>query len=466
MKICGKYTYGKPVLGSVKAEFCRRSNQFFWLPTPKQKDICKTFNLSVSINGCATQNVALVSFAMNTYNYFDSFEVTAELAEFGTGVILKASGSAGFTSQVRTISFEDVPSSYKPGLPLEGKIKVVGADSSPIANQAVYLYNQDSLAFTLYTDQNGLATFSLDTSSWLESVSLSATTIEKDKNEQTVPGVRFPDYGTAYHYVTRFYSKSKSFVGLIGDSVDLPCDKDGSLQAQYIIQGEELQKGQRSLTFFYMVESKGSVVQQGTVQVAVRHRTVNNGKINIPLTKVMDLAPVAQVVVYTMLSSGEVVADSRDFPIQLCLNNKVTLKFSAPQELPGAKSTLTLRARSGSLCSVRAIDQSVLLLKSEQELTTDYVYSQLPIQRMWGYDYRVEDFSFSPCFPRPWARPIPLEPRGRRDKRSRFLPPSVGDDVYTIFKQGLKVLWISLGLHRRCRRRRRPQLQRARRRRP
>ncbi|XP_036070459.1 alpha-2-macroglobulin-like protein 1 [Oryzias melastigma] len=441
MKICGKYTYGKPVLGSVKAEFCRRTSPFFWLSTSKQKDICKTFNLSTDKNGCATQTIALAGFAINAFNYFDSFEVTAELEESGTGVVLKASGSAIFTSQVRTITFEDVSSSYKPGLPLEGKIKVVGADGSPIANQAVYLYVQDSLTFTLSTDQNGLATFSLDTSSWSESVSLSATTIMKEKNEQTVPGVRFPDYGTAYHYVTRFYSKSKSFVGFIGDRVDLPCDKDGSLQAQYIIQGEDLQRGQRSLNFFYMVESKGSVVQQGTVPVAVKHRTVNTGKINIPLTKVMDLAPVAQVVVYTMLSSGEIVADSRDFPIQLCLNNKVSLKFSATQELPGAKTTLTLQARSGSLCSVRAIDQSVLLLKSEQELTTDYVYNQLPIQKMWGYDYRVEDFSFNPCFPRPWPRPIPLEPRSRRDKRSLILPFSEGDDVYTIFKNtGIKII--------------------------
>ncbi|XP_023817538.1 alpha-2-macroglobulin-like protein 1 isoform X2 [Oryzias latipes] len=445
LKICGKYTYGKPVLGSVKAEFCRRANQFFWLPPPKQDDICKTFELSTDKSGCATQNVALAGFAINAYNYFDSFEVTAELEEFGTGVILKASGSASFTTQIRTVSFEDVPSSYKPGLPLKGKIKVTGADGSPIANQAVYLYVVDSLESTLYTDQKGIAVFSLDTSSWSESVSLSATTIIKGKNEQTVPEVRFPDYGTAYQYVTRFYSQSKNFVGFSENSVDIPCDKNGFLLAQYIIQGEDLQKGQRFLNFYYLVESKGSIVQQGTVQVAVNQRTVNKGTIKIPLTNVINLAPIAQVVVYTIVSSGEVVADSRDFPIQLCLNNKVSLKFSAVQELPGAKTTLTLRAQPSSLCSVRAIDQSVLLLKSEEELTVDYVYNQLPIKKMWGYDYQVEDDSSNPCFPRPWPRPIPLEPeillRERRDKRSRILPFYEGDDVYTIFKNiGIKII--------------------------
>uniref|UniRef100_A0A3B3ILA2 Alpha-macroglobulin receptor-binding domain-containing protein n=1 Tax=Oryzias latipes TaxID=8090 RepID=A0A3B3ILA2_ORYLA len=102
LKICGKYTYGKPVLGSVRAEFCRRSNQFSWLPSPKQKDICKTFELSVS-------------------------------------VILKASGSASFTTQIRTVSFEDLPSSYKPGLPLEGKV-IISMQDTVVALQALAKY--------------------------------------------------------------------------------------------------------------------------------------------------------------------------------------------------------------------------------------------------------------------------------------------------------------------------------------
>lgn len=44
------------------------------------------------------------------------------------------------------------------------------------------------------------------------------------------------------------------------------------------------------------------------------------------LRQVSNLAPVAQVVVYAMMPSGEAVADSQDFPVQLCLNNKVQLQ--------------------------------------------------------------------------------------------------------------------------------------------
>lgn len=52
---------------------------------------------------------------------------------------------------------------------------------------------------------------------------------------------------------------------------------------------------------------------------------------------------------------------------------QVSLKFSSLQKLPAEKTTLSLQAQPGSVCSVRAIDQSVLLLKPEQELTVDYV---------------------------------------------------------------------------------------------
>uniref|UniRef100_A0AAQ5ZY45 Alpha-2-macroglobulin-like 1 n=1 Tax=Amphiprion ocellaris TaxID=80972 RepID=A0AAQ5ZY45_AMPOC len=102
--------------------------------------------------------------------------------------------------------------------------------------------------------------------------------------------------------------------------------------------------------------------------LSVFHASVNKGQLSVPLSQMTNLAPFAQVVVYTVMPSGEAVADSLDFPIQLCLNNKVSLKFSSLQELPAEKTTLSLQAHPGSMCSVRAIDQSVLLLQAEQEL--------------------------------------------------------------------------------------------------
>uniref|UniRef100_A0A3B3DTU1 Alpha-2-macroglobulin-like 1 n=1 Tax=Oryzias melastigma TaxID=30732 RepID=A0A3B3DTU1_ORYME len=257
------------------------------------------------------------------------------------------------------------------------QIKVVGADGSPVVFHAVYLYIKDSLAYTFYTDQNGIATFSLDTSLWSESLGTPKTS-ESDLNQTSI------------------------------------CDKLGMRMC--------------CITLFFTVSP------------------VNKGYVRISLKNVMDLAPVAQVVLNskTRLLKVKTSCNVQQRTSYCVLTSlcalmspvQVSLEFSATQELPGAKTTLTLQAQPSSLCSVRAIDQSVLLLKSEKELTTDYVYNQLPVQKMWGYDYRIEDRIS--CSSRPWeiAR-IGWNAihRARRDRNSRMiLPIPEGDDVRTVFK--------------------------------
>uniref|UniRef100_A0A3Q3DFR4 Alpha-2-macroglobulin domain-containing protein n=1 Tax=Hippocampus comes TaxID=109280 RepID=A0A3Q3DFR4_HIPCM len=366
-KICGKYTYGKPVVGSVKAEFCRNAVRYSWR-SPVQTDVCKTYELETDRSGCAIETVSMADFDLNMYMYEDNFVVDAELEEGGTGVMLKGTGRARFSAVVRTVTFEDVPKAYKPGIAFQGKVltffqvvKMTGPDNKPVANESVYLFSPNSITLTLITNSEGMASFTLDTSKWSGYVSLKAMSKLDDDNELYIPAIRKPEYRAAYHGVPVFYSRSKSFLKLMQVSGKISCDKDAVLRARYIIQGEELKEGQMTLDFFYLVMSKGTVVQHGHLPVAV---TVGS---------VIALAPFAQVVIYTVLPGGEAVADSQDFPIELCLKNKVSLEFPSVQELPAEKTTLKLQAQPGSLCSVRAIDQSILLLQSERELTVDSV---------------------------------------------------------------------------------------------
>uniref|UniRef100_A0A669FA74 Alpha-2-macroglobulin n=1 Tax=Oreochromis niloticus TaxID=8128 RepID=A0A669FA74_ORENI len=359
LKICGKYTYGKPVIGSVKAQFCRNAIRFFWFSSPQNKDLCKTYELTTDKSGCATQTVNVTAFSLHKNMYSDTFEVTAEMEEYGTGRQTKSYGQTSFTCDIRTVTFEDVPEAYKPGIPFEGKIKVVGPDNKPVANEPVYLFVGSSLKLALTTDVNGVALFSLGTSLWKDSVHLKASSKNTTEHEHYAYGLRRPNYRASHHHVTPFYSKSSSFLKVMQASSELPCDSEATVRAQYIIQGEELEKGQEVLHFFYLVCVRDCDVTP----------PINKGEMSVPLTRMSDLAPFAQVVVYTLMPSGEAVADSHDFPVQLCLNNKVSLKFSSLQELPSERTTLSLKAHPGSLCSVRAIDQSVLLLQTEQELT-------------------------------------------------------------------------------------------------
>ncbi|XP_068441650.1 alpha-2-macroglobulin isoform X2 [Clinocottus analis] len=430
MKICGKYTYGKPVVGSGKAVICRKSRLHRFTLANQKKDLCQTYELTTGKSGCFTQTMNLDALLINNAMYEDTFKVTAELEEYGTGVVLTGSGQSHLTAVLRTVTFEDAPAAYQPGIPLEGKVKLVGADNRAVADEPVYLSGGKTVNATVITDARGVASFSLDTALWTGTVFIKASSRKTEETGRVRGNVRRPEYRSANMEVAPFYSKSKSFLKLMQESGKLACDKDATVRAQYIIQGEELKKEQEAVDFFYLVMSRGGIVQHGRVPVAVKTGTVNKGELSVSLLRVTDLAPVAQVVVYTVMPSGEVVAASQDFPVRLCLNNKVFLRFSSLQELPASRTRLSLQAQPGSLCSVRAVDQSVLLLQPEKELSVDHLYSQLPLQKLSGYSYDLED-----------NEPYFCLDSEHHQLSEYFRGPEPQNDVYSVFKKmGIKLL--------------------------
>uniref|UniRef100_A0A663LVC1 Alpha-2-macroglobulin n=1 Tax=Athene cunicularia TaxID=194338 RepID=A0A663LVC1_ATHCN len=106
----------------------------------------------------------------------------------------------------------------------------------------------------------------------------------------------------------------------------------------------------------------------------------SNGVFLLQLPVQTDIAPVAQVLVYTTVPSREVIADTTKFNVEKCFKNKVDLNFSASEGLPSSDVHLLFRASPNSLCAVRAVDKSVLLMKSEADLSPSSVISLQPQQ--------------------------------------------------------------------------------------
>ncbi|NWU49128.1 A2MG protein, partial [Dromas ardeola] len=112
------------------------------------------------------------------------------------------------------------------------------------------------------------------------------------------------------------------------------------------------------------------------------------------------IAPLARMLVYTTSPSGEVIASSADFQVESCLPNKVRLSFVPKEGLPASNTRLQLHASPRSLCALRAVDKSVLLMKPEDELSPSSVYDLLPLKEIRGYrfkDYYLEDDNVNPC---------------------------------------------------------------------
>ncbi|KAK2881192.1 hypothetical protein Q8A67_018460 [Cirrhinus molitorella] len=439
LKVCAKYTYGKPVLGSVNAEVCRQSYGYYWMrPMPDMVNVCKKYSMMTDKTGCGSEVLNVTELGLTVG---DSFQVNCNVEESGTGITMQGSTSGMFTSDYVSIHYEDTPDTYRPGLIFKGKVVVTNSQSSVMKNESVILYahyGDKSVNVTLTTDTNGAAHFSFDTSGWSE-LPVNLQVQHKGGKERT-DFEAYTYYPSGYHYVRPFHSKSKSFLMLTQAPEKLSCNSDATVTASYIIQGSALKTGLKTLDFFYIVLSRGSMVQSGRLSVNVNAVRENKGVLTFLLKKTSAIPPYAQVVVYAVLPSGEIVADSMVFPTEECLPNKVSLKFSSPTALPGEKISLNLKASAGSLCSVRAIDQSVLLLRPEADLDAAAVLRMLPVQILSGYPYNVEEWEPNPC-PRPWEISFAESARRKRSFRP-FYYPYYGDknDVYNIFRAvGVKI---------------------------
>uniref|UniRef100_G1U6R8 Alpha-2-macroglobulin n=1 Tax=Oryctolagus cuniculus TaxID=9986 RepID=G1U6R8_RABIT len=97
-----------------------------------------------------------------------------------------------------------------------------------------------------------------------------------------------------------------------------------------------------------------------------------------------DIAPTAHLVVYAVLPDGEIVADTEKLEIEDCFANKVHLSFLSAQSLPASDAHLKVTASPLSLCALRAVDQSVLLMKPETELSPRSIYTLLPVKSVFG----------------------------------------------------------------------------------
>ncbi|NXQ75954.1 A2MG protein, partial [Quiscalus mexicanus] len=159
------------------------------------------------------------------------------------------------------------------------------------------------------------------------------------------------------------------------------------------------------------------------------------GAFSLQLSVKADIAPVAQVLVYTTVSSKEVIADSAKFYTELCFNNKVDLSFSPSEGLPSSDAHLQFQASPNSLCAVRAVDKSVLLMKPEADLSPTSVYDLLPVKEFHGYVYN----SRVPLEESPWNC-VTVDPIVQDGITYVPVMGANEEDTYSILKEmGLKV---------------------------
>ncbi|OXB56297.1 hypothetical protein ASZ78_002122, partial [Callipepla squamata] len=356
--VCGLYTFGKPVPGHVSFRVCRK----FEHPATacygeEAKAVCDEFSGQTDNHGCISKLVKTKLFQLKRTGYENKLHVDAKIKEEETGIVLTGASFSEITTTVSKITFENSDSYYKPGIPFFGQVKLEDGSGTPIANETVRISLQgQEMNYT--TNEEGRALFALNTSMlYFDSVGIRAT--HKTNSYCFDHSWVNPNYEDGYLHLKRFYSPSKSFLKIEPMSETLSCGSTTEVRIHYILTSEAVRE-KKKITFYYLLHVKA------------------------------DFSPVAQVLVYTITPSSEVIADSTKFNIEKCFNNKVNLSFSPSEGLPSSNTHLLFRASPKSLCAARAVDKSVLLMKPEAELSPNLVYSLLPVKELHDYHHGTD----------------------------------------------------------------------------
>uniref|UniRef100_A0A8C0UJ33 Alpha-2-macroglobulin n=1 Tax=Cyanistes caeruleus TaxID=156563 RepID=A0A8C0UJ33_CYACU len=398
VSVCGLYTYGKPVPGLVNVQVCRKFSQSASSCYGKEAEsVCEEFTRQVNARGCVSGVVRTKVFQLLRKGYEMSIEVQGKITEDGTGIEMTGTGSCGITSTMSRIHFDLLDYVYKPGIPLFGMVKLVDGTDAPLANETITItVGGNKYKGNYTTDEQGQSWFSIDTISFTE-LSLEIRVSGRDRGEP----LSFSTGEMSIRGLSVFsanWKASKSFLKIEPKPETLSCGSSAEVQVHYTFTPEAIGE-QKKIVIYYLVMAKGKIVLADTHELTVNPGDAS-GTFQLSFSVEAALAPVAQMLVYTTSPSGEVIASSEDFQVEMCLPNKVRLSFAPKEGLPASNTRLQLHTSPRSLCALRAVDKSVLLMKPENELSPSSVYQLLPLKESQGYsfrDYYLEEDNVNPC---------------------------------------------------------------------
>uniref|UniRef100_A0A672JDG7 Alpha-2-macroglobulin bait region domain-containing protein n=1 Tax=Salarias fasciatus TaxID=181472 RepID=A0A672JDG7_SALFA len=374
VKVCSKYTFGQPVPGEVTLKARRLLNHYF--PIELQDDfqlVPPTYieKNQTDQNGCATFTLALSTFdKLDLKAVQDVLDVSATVEEQGTGNRQEKKITISYV--VGTLSIVNTTKIYNKGTDVEG---IVSA-------------KQFSLQFYILMNVSNTPTLEFR-------------------------GYRLPYYDSTGYTLKQYKEIDEDTITVSSLKLQtrdetLSCGKEEELQIAYTVVGEP----QGSVDFLILILARGAILTQGfqKFEWLVFFVSVNQGTLSFKLEVSPDMAPEIQVVVYAVLPSENVIADSADFNIEKCFGNKVSLEFAPTTSVPREEVDIQVTAQPDSLCGVSAVDQSVLIKEPGKTLEAEQIYDLLPVKKKNSIPDEVVDATEClPVRPKRSIAPDPLE---------------------------------------------------------
>ncbi|XP_063290910.1 ovostatin-like [Pelobates fuscus] len=397
--ISASYTYGQPVPGTILAKSCLQ-NDIYGRSNNCYKNSCLNITGKLDSEGNFHGAFELKSFDSGFSGSQRRFVLDAIVTEDGTGIQDRKSRYTWMTSELARLYFDygRINRYYKRGLPFKVSVVLKDEKNNPMQGEKIELEINRDIIQNVTTNADGRATYEIDTSNFVED---NFTIKASYKNPNQCYFVEWrgwdtPDYPTAEYTALRFYSVSGNFLQIQSTQEELSCWKSHSITVSYVLTAagigkdmcgnEKLARSSKDtdeFTFYYVVLNKMKIVHSGQKKVPVTNSL--NGTFSIDLSVTSEWAPSAQLIVYA-LPEEELVADTANLNVDTCFQNQVSLTFSEEKATPASSIDVQVTGAPMSLCGIRVIDSSLLILSPYESFNADAVYNSLRYSSLYGYN--------------------------------------------------------------------------------
>ncbi|NXS99722.1 CD109 protein, partial [Jacana jacana] len=370
--VTAKYTYGKPVKGTVTVTCLSVS---YWT---NKRNITMTMEINGSVN--VTCNKLMLqnlntdqSWHQGDSDYMEPIEILAVVTESLTGISQNSSAIIFPKQSDYFVEFLDYSRVIKPSLNFIATLKVTRSDS----NQLTAEERQNLVTVT--AQQSDLL-FHHSSLSQLENEAIEERNLTVHVLNYTVPengiiDIEFPILSntktlrvqaeflssrTDIGVYDVFSSPSQTYLQLKTKSQDIKAGKPFELS---IASNKPVRE------FHYLVLSKEQIMAFGTKTAKTFTLTAENS-----------WAPLACILVFYVDELGVVVNDALTVPVQPVLDDKIKISWSKDKVKPSERVSLKLSTpEPGSVVGLAVVDKSTKLLGESSDITEDSVFHELSL---------------------------------------------------------------------------------------
>ncbi|XP_052637662.1 CD109 antigen isoform X1 [Harpia harpyja] len=376
--VTAKYTYGKPVKGTVTVTCLSVS---YWT---NKRNITTTMEINGSVNVTCNklmlQNLnAGQSWHQGDSDYTEPIEIIAVVTESLTGISQNSSTIIFPKQSDYFIEFVDYSRVIKPSLNFIATLKVTRSDSNQLtaeerqnlvtitAQQSDVLFHHSSLSHleNEATEERNLTVHVLNYTVPENGIIDIEFPVLSDTKTLRVQA-EFLSSRTDIGVYDVFSSPSQTYLQVKTKSQDIKAGKPFELS---IASNKPVRE------FHYLVLSKEQIMAYGTKAAKTFTLTAENS-----------WAPSACILVFYVDELGVVVNDAFTVPIQPVLDNKIKISWNKDKVKPSEKVSLKISTTEpGSVIGLAVVDKSTKLLGESSDITEDSVFHELNLYSTMQY---------------------------------------------------------------------------------